>query len=129
MPTKRRSIHVEGVEHVAPIPMGAVVGNMLFSSAIGGIDPATGATPAGLEEQCILAFANMKALVENAGGTLDDIASVKVYMKGRSRRDAVNRPWLEMFPDAEARPARHAIQYDGFPPGGEVQLEIIAVLG
>ena len=45
MPSKRRSIHVEGVEHVAPIPMGAVVGNMLFSSAIGGIDPATGETP------------------------------------------------------------------------------------
>ena len=116
MPSKRRSIHVEGVEHVAPIPMGAVVGNMLFSSAIGGIDPATGQTPPTLEEQCVLAFANMKALVQNAGGTLDDIASVKVYMKDRSRRDAVNRPWLEMFPDAEARPARHAIQYDGFRP-------------
>ena len=129
MPSKRRSIHVEGVAHVAPIPMGAVVGNMLFSSAIGGIDPDTGETPPTLEEQCILAFANMKALVENAGGTLDDIASVHVYMKDRSRRDAVNRPWLEMFPDEDARPARHAIEYDGFPPGVEVQLKIVAVLG
>ena len=110
-------------------PMGAVVGNFLFSSAIGGIDPATGQTPPGLEEQCRLAFANMKTLVENAGGSLDDIGSVKVYMRDRSRRDAVNRPWLEMFPDEAARPARHAIEYDGFPPGVEVQLEITAVLG
>ena len=129
MPNQRKSIHVEGVQHGAPIPMGAVVGNFLFSSAIGGIDPATGQTPPGLEEQCRLAFANMKTLVENAGGSLDDIGSVKVYMRDRSRRDAVNRPWLEMFPDEAARPARHAIEYDGFPPGVEVQLEITAVLG
>lgn len=34
MAGKRRSIHVEGVQHGAPIPMGAKVGNMLFSSGI-----------------------------------------------------------------------------------------------
>ena len=42
MAGKRRSVHVEGVEHGAPIPMGARVGNMLFSSGIMGTDPATG---------------------------------------------------------------------------------------
>lgn len=129
MPGKRRSIHVEGVQHGAPIPMGAVVGNMLFSSGIGGIDPATGQTPPDLERQCELAFQNMKTLVENVGGTLEDIGSVKVYMKDRSQREAVNRPWLKMFPDEHNRPARHAIEYEGFPPGVLVQLEIVAVLG
>ena len=39
---KRRSLHVDGVQHGAPIPMGALVGNVLFSSGIMGIDPATG---------------------------------------------------------------------------------------
>ena len=65
MAGKRRSIHVEGVQHGAPIPMGAVVGNMLFSSGITGIDPATGNVPESLERQCELASANMKTLVEN----------------------------------------------------------------
>ena len=42
MAGKRSSVHVEGVEHGAPIPMGARVGNMLFSSGIICIDPDTG---------------------------------------------------------------------------------------
>ena len=42
MAGKRRSIHVEGIQHGAPIPMGALVGNVLFSSGIMGTDPATG---------------------------------------------------------------------------------------
>ena len=129
MAGKRRSIHVEGIQHGAPIPMGALVGNVLFSSGIMGTDPATGKVPEDLATQCEFAFANMKSLVENAGGTVEDIGSVKVWMKDRGQREAVNRPWLKMFPDENNRPARHAVEYDAFPPGLLGQLEIIAVLG
>ncbi len=129
MAGKRRSIHGEGIQHGAPIPMGALVGNVLFSSGIMGTDPATGKVPEDLATQCELAFANMKSLVENAGGTVEDIGSIKVWMKDRGQREAVNQPWLKMFPDENNRPARHAIEYDAFPPGVQVQLEMIAVLG
>ena len=128
MAGKGRSIHVDGVQHGAPIPMGARVGNMIFSSGIIGADPSTGQVPADLESQCEFAFANMKTLVENAGGTVQNIGSIKVYMKDRSQREAVNRPWLEMFPDEDDRPARHAIEYGAFPPGVLVQLEVVAVV-
>ena len=89
MAGKRRSIHVEGIQHGAPIPMGALVGNVLFSSGIMGTDPATGKVPEDLAAQCEFAFANMKALVENAGGTVEDIGSIKVWMKDRGQREAV----------------------------------------
>ena len=128
MAEKGRSIHVDGEKHGAPIPMGARVGNMIFSSGIMGADPATGTVPEDLESQCVFAFANMKTMVENAGGTIKNIGTIKVYMKDRSQREAVNRPWLEMFPDEDDRPARHAIEYDAFPPGVLVQLEIVAVV-
>ena len=128
MAEKGRSIHVDGVKHGAPIPMGARVGNMIFSSGIMGADPATGTVPEDLESQCVFAFANMKTMVENAGGTIKNIGTIKVYMKDRSQRGTVNRPWLEMFPDEDDRPARHAIEYDAFPPGVLVQLEIVAVV-
>ena len=123
-----RSIHVEGVQHGEPIPIGARVGNMIFSSGVIGADPSTGQVPEDLESQCVFAFANMRTLVENAGGTVQNIGSIKVYTKDRSQREAVNRPWLEMFPDEDDRPARHAIEYDAFPPGVLVQLEVIAVI-
>ena len=128
MAGKGRSIHVDGVKHGAPIPMGARVGNMIFSSGIMGTDPSTGKVPEDLESQCVFAFANMKTVVENAGGTIKNIGTIKVYMKDRSQREAVNRPWLEMFPDEDDRPARHAIEYDAFPPGVLIQLEIVAVV-
>ena len=128
MAGKRPSIHLKGVQHGAPIPMGARVGNILFSSGIMGTDPSTGAVPEDIGQQCELAFANMKAMVENAGGNTEDIGTIKVYVKDRSQREAVNRPWLKMFPDEENRPARHAMEFDAFPPGVLVQLEIVAVL-
>ncbi|MCH2501250.1 MAG: RidA family protein [Dehalococcoidia bacterium] len=128
MADKGRSIHVDGVQHGAPIPMGARVGNMIFSSGIIGADPSTGKVPEDLDSQCVFAFANMKTMLENAGATTKNVGTIKVYMKDRSQRDAVNRPWLEMFPDGNDRPARHAIEYDAFPPGVLVQLEIVAVV-
>ena len=128
MAGKGRSIHIDGLRHGAPIPMGARVGNMIFSSGIIGADPSTGEVPEDLESQCVFAFANMKTMVENAGGTVQNIGSIKVYMKDRSQREAVNRPWLEMFPDEDDRPARHAMEYGAFPPGVLVQLEVIAVV-
>ena len=39
---RRKSIHIKGMEHGAPIPNGVVIGNMIFSSAISGKDAKTG---------------------------------------------------------------------------------------
>jgi enamine deaminase RidA (YjgF/YER057c/UK114 family) len=101
---------------------------MIFSSGIMGADPNTGEVPEDLESQCVFAFSNMKTMLENAGATIKNVGSVKVYMKDRSQREAVNVPWLEMFPDEDDRPARHAIEYGSFPPGILVQLEVVAVV-
>ena len=128
MGEKGRSIHIDGVQHGAPIPFGARVGNMIFSSGIMGANPVTGKVPEDLESQCVFAFANMETMLEKAGATTKNIGSIKVYMKDRSQREAVNAPWLEMFPDENDRPARHAIEYDAFPPGILVQLEVVAVV-
>jgi enamine deaminase RidA (YjgF/YER057c/UK114 family) len=52
---------------------------------------------------------NVRRIVEAAGGDTQDIVKLTVWMKDRSQRPALNVPWLEMFPDASSRPARHAI--------------------
>ncbi len=128
MANKRRSIHVDGVAHGMPIPMGSLVGNILFSSGIAGTDPATGSIPDDIERQCELAFSNMKKLVENAGGTVEDVGAVKIHMRDRGLRDVMNKAWVNSFPDAESRPARHVVETN---LGGnmQIQLEITAVIG
>lgn len=124
---KRKSIHIKGLEHGAPIPNGVVVGNMIFSSAISGKDAKTGVLSANPDEQAEAMFRNLRLFMETAGGAPEDIASMKVYLKDEKHRDAVNQAWLKMFPDEHDRPARHALKAE---LRGEVlfQIEVIAVL-
>jgi len=107
---KRKSIYIEGFQHVNPIPNACRIGNLLVSGVINGVDPATGKVPPTLEEQCAFLFGHMRRIVEAGGGTTDNIIKMTVWMKDRSQRQALNREWLKMFPDEETRPARHAMQ-------------------
>lgn len=127
MAVKRQSIDIEGVAHGAPIPMASRIGNMLYSSGIFGTDPKTGKSPEGADAQAEQAFENLRSLLKAAGATPENVIYVTVYMKDRAQRDAVNKPWLKMFPDEHSRPARHAIQTD-LPGGNFLQLQVVAVL-
>lgn len=125
---KGRSIELEGVSHgSAPIPMGARVGNVLYSSGIMGKDPATDQLPADVASQARFAFQNMKALLAAGGATLDHVVRVTVYMKEESARAAINEQWLKCFPDPHDRPARHALLHD-LRGGMLLQLEVVAVI-
>ena len=124
---RRRSIHVEGLGHKHPIPVASRVGNIVASSVISGVDPQTGKIPDTLEEQAETAFANMRRIIEAAGASPDDVIKVGVYMDDPTRRDAINRPWLELFPDEDSRPARHT-QQDSLLGKRLIALEFIAVL-
>lgn len=107
--------------------MGARVGNVVFSSGIMGKDPATDALPADGAAQAALAFRNMKSLVESAGGTLEDVGRVTVFIKDDSMRPHLNAAWNQYFPDPKSRPARHTLFYD-LRGGMLIQLECVAVL-
>jgi 2-iminobutanoate/2-iminopropanoate deaminase len=107
---KRTSIYVEGFSHKNPIPAACRVGNMVYSGSIQGTDPATGKYGATPEEQSALMFAHVKRIVAAAGGTPEHIVKMTVWMKDRANRAPINAEWLKLFPDADSRPARHAIQ-------------------
>lgn len=124
---KRNSIHIKGMEHGAPIPNGAVLGNMVFSSAIGGKDAKTGVLSDDPDEQAAAMFRNLELFMQSVGGTLANIGYMKVYLKEEKYRDNVNGPWLKMFPDEHDRPARHAIKVD-LRGKNLFQIEVIAVL-
>lgn len=110
-----------------PIPLAVKIGNSVYTGSIPGKDPATdsyGATP---EEQVRLAFANMRRIVEIAGGTTDDIVKVDVRLKDMGLRGVVNECWAAMFPDPENRPVRHS-QTANLGGNVAIQMEMIAHL-
>ena len=124
---RRQVYEIPGVKHAAPIPFAARVGNMLYSSAIQGINAETGELSEDVYEQARQCFKNLRTLLEVANASPDDIVRMTCLLKDLGDREALNQPWLEMFPDEHDRPARHTSKYD--PPGGmKVQIEIVAVL-
>lgn len=126
--SKRKAIHLPGVGHKAPIPNGARIGDLFFSSAINGKDPETGSYPQDAKDEIRVAFENMAALVRHAGGDLSGIGLVTVFLRDRRDRQLVDDCWLAMYPDPDDRPARHAMDARADGPM-RVQLQIIAVLG
>lgn len=129
MTTRRKSIHIEGVSHgSAPIPMGARVDNIVYSSGIAGVDAATSKLATGGAAQAQHAFRNLRSFLSNAGASLDDVVRLTVYVKDNAVRASINEEWLACFPDPDSRPARHVLVYD-LANGMELQLEAVAVIG
>jgi len=124
---RREVIHVEGTRHQNPIPTAIKIGNMVFTSAIIGSDPATGEMPEKVEDEVANLFYYMRKIMEKAGGTTDDIAKVSVYVTDREYKKIVNKEWLKMFPDENNRPVRHTT-VKNLREGLRVQIEMTAVL-
>lgn len=125
---RRTRVRVEGLDHGDnPIPTATRIGNMVFSGGIGGSDRATGKMPDDLDSQVTNMFSNLRAVIEAAGGSVADVAAVKVYMKGGRDRTGLNREWSAMFPDSNDVPSRHALVYD-LPGSMLIQCEFTAVL-
>ncbi len=125
---KREPISGPGIpKHNQPFPTAVKIGNMVYSSAIGGPDPETGKYPEGIEEQVRNAFQAVRRIMELAGGSPANIAKMDVFLRDRDDRKHVNPHWLEMFPDENDRPVRHTI---AAPLEGPVriQLEFVALL-
>ena len=124
---KRKSIHIKGMEHGAPIPNGAVIGNIVLSSAISGKDAKSGVLSSEPDEQAEAMFRNLRLFLEEAGATPDSIGYMTVFLKEEKYRDAVNKAWIKMFPNEHDRPARHAVKAE---LRGEIlfQVQIIAVV-
>lgn len=122
-----RSIHLPRVGHKAPIPLGARVGSLIWSSAIAGKDPATGDLPADVQAQVANAFANMRALLQAGGASLADVVRLTVTQCDEAVRAPLNAHWLECFPDPADRPARHVLTHP-LQHGMWLQLEVVALV-
>lgn len=126
---KRRSIEVSGVKHTNPIPAASRKGPFVTSGAIAPTDIATGKVPEDLDAQCRAMFANVRRLIEAAGGTPDDIVKMTVWIADRALRPTLNKHWVEMFPDPHSRPARHTVTSSDLTPPMQVQCDLFAVVG
>lgn len=126
---RRRPVELDGLAHRDPLPNGATLGDLMFSSVLGGQDPRTGNVAPDPDEQLARVFQNLRALLEAAGGSLADVLHAWVFLRDRSLQDALVREWLVAFPDDGDRPARKTIQRYPLQGDTAVQVQATAVLG
>ena len=106
----------------------ARAGDLVFFSGQIPLDPATGNLVEGdMAVQARRAFDNLKAVCEAAGGTMDDIVRVGLYLTDLSQFGAVNAVMGEYF--AQPYPARSTIEVPALPKGAMFEVDAVMVLG
>ena len=100
-------------------------GELVFLSGQLGIEPASGNLHGGFDDQAHQVFRNLRAVCQAAGGDLDDIVRLGVFLTDMGCFARFNQIMGEYF--AEPYPARAAVQVGGLPKGGLVEAEGIMV--
>lgn len=103
------------------------VGDLVFLSGQIPLDPATMEIVDGdFRARTRRVFDNLKAVAEAAGGSLDGIVKVNVYLTDLGNFAAVNEVMAEYF--TEPYPARAAVGVASLPKGADVEAEAILAL-
>lgn len=110
---------------IGPYSQAIQVGNLVFASGQIPIDPATGNYVAGgVREQARQSLTNVKAILDEAGLTLDNVVKTTVFLADMNDFADVNAVYAEFF--AEPYPARSAVAVKTLPKGALVEIEVIA---
>jgi len=110
---------------VGPYPHARRVGELLFLSGIGPRQAGTNEIPEGIEAQTRAVVANLRAILEEAGSSLEKIFDVTVYLTDMKRDfDRFNAVYGEYF--AAIQPTRTTIGVDSLPTPISVELKVIA---
>ncbi|MCU1348703.1 MAG: hypothetical protein JWO56_1733 [Acidobacteria bacterium] len=110
---------------VGPYPHARRVGDLLFLSGIGPRRAGTNEIPEGIEAQTRAVVENLRAVLEEAGSSLDRILDVTVYLTDMKRDfDRFNKVYGEYF--AQIQPTRTTVGVDSLPTPISVELKVIA---
>ncbi len=117
----RVPLEIPGLSHKDPLPMGARLGQVVFSSVIAPEDPKDGKLVAGPLQQIDRCFENMKLMMKAAGGDDSGINHAWVFMKDFAHQPAMVERWVKDYPTFGDRPARKTVPYD---LAGDTQIQV-----
>jgi len=100
-------------------------GGLVFVSGTAPVDPATGAIEGTtIQEQTAQCLANIQAILEEAGSSMEKVASVTVVLAEEDDFPGMNEEWLKWFPSNP--PARQGAKLPARIPGLKVSIAAIA---
>ncbi|AKT35452.1 MAG: deaminase [Pyrobaculum sp.] len=113
---------------IGPYSQAVKAGNMLFVSGQIPIDPKTGeVVKGGIKEQTRQVLENIKAVLEAAGYTLNDVTMAFVFLADMNMFPEYNEVYAQYF--KEKPPARVTVQAARLPRDVLIEIAVIAVRG
>jgi len=113
---------------VGPYSQAIVAGGLVFVSGQGPIRPGTGKyEPGDVRAETRQTFENVRAILEAAGSSLEEVVKVNVYLRDMKDFAAMNEVYASTFRDPA--PARTTIQAGALPLGISVEIDCIATRG
>lgn len=110
---------------IGPYSQAIEANGMVFASGQIPIDPATGQfVEGGIKEQTRQALTNIKAILEEAGTSMDNVVKTTVFMANMDDFADMNAVYAEFF--TEPYPARSAVAVKTLPKGALIEIEVIA---
>ncbi|MBV9897589.1 MAG: RidA family protein, partial [Chloroflexi bacterium] len=123
---RRTCVEVRGLTHRDPLPNAVRMGDYVFTSVIVPWDLSTSEPVVGEPAQTDQCFDNMRVLLEEAGGTIDDVVLQWVYLNDFAYQPYMVDVYLEAWPVGQYQAARKTFRY---PMGGQIQIQCIARIG
>jgi 2-iminobutanoate/2-iminopropanoate deaminase len=111
---------------IGPYSQAARHGNTLFVSGQLPLDPETNTMPDDVREQTRQAMSNIRAIVEAAGGSLDQVVRCGIFVTDLADFTAINEEYASFF--SGDYPARATVQVAALPLGAKVEIDAIAIL-
>ncbi len=116
----------------APQPIGQysqaikASGSMIYVSMQIPITPSGEMVVDEIQPQTRQVIENIEAIIKEAGGTLNNVVKIMVYMSDLTNFTMMNTVYEEYF--NESKPARGAVQVSAIPKGALIAMDAIAVL-
>lgn len=109
---------------IGPYSQAIDAGAFVFASGQIPINPATGEIPEGIKAQTAQSLANVKAILEAAGLTMDNVVKTTVFLSDMDNFAPMNEVYAEAF--AAPYPARSAVAVRTLPKNVLVEIEVLA---
>jgi 2-iminobutanoate/2-iminopropanoate deaminase len=110
----------------APYSQAIAAAGFVFVSGQLGLKPGDTAIAGGIEEQTEQVFANLRAILEEGGTSLDRLVKTTVFLQNLDDFQAMNAVYARHV--GEQPPARATVEVAKLPSGALVEIEAIALL-
>ncbi len=111
---------------VGPYSQGVSIDNLVFTSGQLPINPETGELITNdIKEETRLCLENVKAVLEEAGSSLDKALKLTIFITNMDDFPKINEVYAEYFKDH--KPARSCVQVARLPKDGRIEIEAIAI--